>query len=170
MNPIAKMMKRYIKTPLKYALPLLFIGALVLVATTGCTTTETTKNISGGGSSQAQNAGVDVTLQSQGMKQSLGEFITADTGKTYAVYYATVKNVNAKSRSINEFDFKLRDADGNVYEVDLGSTAANGAMKGVTSTQPGDKVQGTIAFLIPQGAKPKTVTYDDMFDKVTINV
>jgi len=32
MNPIARMMKRYIKTPLKYALPLLFIGALVLVS------------------------------------------------------------------------------------------------------------------------------------------
>jgi len=31
MNPITRMMKRYIKTPLKYALPLLFIGALVLV-------------------------------------------------------------------------------------------------------------------------------------------
>jgi len=30
-------MKRYINTPLKYALPLLFIGALVLASTTGCT-------------------------------------------------------------------------------------------------------------------------------------
>ena len=30
MNPIFRMMKRYIKTPFKYALPLLFIGALVL--------------------------------------------------------------------------------------------------------------------------------------------
>jgi hypothetical protein len=37
MNPIARMMKRYIKTPLKYALPLLFIGALALVSISGCT-------------------------------------------------------------------------------------------------------------------------------------
>jgi hypothetical protein len=37
MNPITRMMKRYIKTPLKYALPLLFIGALVLVSISGCT-------------------------------------------------------------------------------------------------------------------------------------
>ena len=37
MNPITRMMKRYIKMPLKYALPLLFIGSLVLVSTTGCT-------------------------------------------------------------------------------------------------------------------------------------
>src|SRR5665647_1950352 len=37
MNPIIRMMKRYIKMPLKYALPLLFIGALVLTCTAGCT-------------------------------------------------------------------------------------------------------------------------------------
>lgn len=38
MNPIARMMKRYIKTPLKYALPLLCIGVLVLaVSMSGCT-------------------------------------------------------------------------------------------------------------------------------------
>jgi hypothetical protein len=30
-------MKRYIKTPLKYALPLLFIGSLALVSISGCT-------------------------------------------------------------------------------------------------------------------------------------
>src|SRR5271157_5532239 len=37
MNPITRMMKRYIKTPLKYALPLLFIGSLALVSISGCT-------------------------------------------------------------------------------------------------------------------------------------
>lgn len=37
MNPIVRMMKSYIKMPLKKALPLLFISALVLCATTGCT-------------------------------------------------------------------------------------------------------------------------------------
>ena len=42
MNPISRMMKRYIKTPLRYALPLLFIGALVLVSISGCTSPSTT--------------------------------------------------------------------------------------------------------------------------------
>ena len=42
MNPIARMMKRYIKTPLKYALPLLFIGSLALVSISGCTSPATT--------------------------------------------------------------------------------------------------------------------------------
>jgi hypothetical protein len=36
-NPITRMMKLYIKTPLKYALPLLFIGSLALVSISGCT-------------------------------------------------------------------------------------------------------------------------------------
>jgi len=36
MNPVARTMKQYIKTPLKYALPLLLIGALVLVSMSGC--------------------------------------------------------------------------------------------------------------------------------------
>ncbi len=42
MNPITRMMKRYIKTPLKYALPLLFIGSLALVSISGCTSSTNT--------------------------------------------------------------------------------------------------------------------------------
>jgi hypothetical protein len=41
MNAITRMMKRYIKTPLKYALPLLFIGSLALVSISGCTSSTT---------------------------------------------------------------------------------------------------------------------------------
>jgi hypothetical protein len=46
MNPIVRMMKRYINTPLKYALPLLFIGALVLASTTGCVSNTPTASVS----------------------------------------------------------------------------------------------------------------------------
>ncbi len=38
-------MKRYIKTPLKYALPLLFIGALVLVSISGCTSPSSSNQV-----------------------------------------------------------------------------------------------------------------------------
>jgi hypothetical protein len=41
MNPITRVMKRYSKTPLKYALPLLCIGAIVLVSISGCTSPAT---------------------------------------------------------------------------------------------------------------------------------
>jgi hypothetical protein len=60
MNPIARMMKRYIKTPLKYALPLLFIGALVLVSISGCTSPATTSP-----SPTAQQATVTLSPTSQ---------------------------------------------------------------------------------------------------------
>ncbi|MGB7901277.1 MAG: hypothetical protein WCG09_02365 [Halobacteriota archaeon] len=58
MNPIARMMKRYIKTPLRYALPLLFIGALVLVSMSGCVSSNTTSNT---GSNGGGGYGVSVT-------------------------------------------------------------------------------------------------------------
>jgi hypothetical protein len=58
MNPIAVMMKRYIKTPLKYALPLLFIGALVLVSISGCTSPATTSPSPSASSATAQQAKV----------------------------------------------------------------------------------------------------------------
>ncbi|ERR1019366_2629736 len=64
MNPIARMMKRYIKMPLKKALPLLFIGALVLVATTGCTTQNTTqKNQASGVSETSGHALVQALIE-----------------------------------------------------------------------------------------------------------
>jgi hypothetical protein len=42
MNSITRMMKWFIKTPLRYALPLLFIGANVLVTISGCVSPATT--------------------------------------------------------------------------------------------------------------------------------
>jgi hypothetical protein len=42
MNPITRILKRYIKTPLRYALPLLFIGCIALVSISGCTSPATT--------------------------------------------------------------------------------------------------------------------------------
>lgn len=61
MNPIVRMMKRYINMPLKYALPLLFIGALVLSSTAGCTVS--TKNQASEVSTAYPTAGKSELLQ-----------------------------------------------------------------------------------------------------------
>jgi hypothetical protein len=53
MNPITRMMKRYINMPMKKALPLLFICAILLVSITGCTSSTNTRSSSGGGSPSA---------------------------------------------------------------------------------------------------------------------
>jgi hypothetical protein len=60
MNPITRMMKRYIKTPLKYALPLLFIGSLALVSISGCTSS-TSSNQAAGNTSQAASTTANIT-------------------------------------------------------------------------------------------------------------
>jgi hypothetical protein len=60
------MMKRYIKTPLKYALPLLFIGALVLVSISGCASPATTSpSPSASSAPTAQQAQVTATPTSE---------------------------------------------------------------------------------------------------------
>jgi CO dehydrogenase/acetyl-CoA synthase delta subunit len=144
--------------------------AMFAVAVCGCTSpTNTDQNINSTGG--ASDAAMSVKLVSQGMQPSLGPYTDAGTGHTFAVYTATVKNVKADDdRSINEFNFKLRDTTGNVYEVDLGATSADGAMHAVMSTKPGDVVTGTIAFNVPVGTIPKSITYDDGVDTITTNL
>ena len=118
MNPIARMMKRYINMPLKKALPLLFIGALVLVATTGCTTSTTTQNASGGGSG---NSGVAVAINSQQTASQIGSGYLTDApkaGDVFLIYDVTVTNINQNNQDIgNPYYFKLSTAGGTVYEI-----------------------------------------------------
>ena len=143
MNPIARMMKRYIKTPLKYALPLLFIGSLVLVATTGCVTSNTTQNSSGGG--------------------------TGAVGVAVKVNYVT--NLNKNNFDIGDpYYFKLTTSDGTVYQYSSSSYLGNNALNGVSHTNPGEKVTGQVAFEIPQNAKATTLVYDDYVNRVTTNL
>jgi uncharacterized lipoprotein YajG len=84
MNPIVKMMKSYIKMPLKYALSLLFICALALSATTGCTTQDTTQSVVNqsadqSGQQTATNP-ISVTAKAAGTSMAIGSFYTPQSG------------------------------------------------------------------------------------------
>jgi hypothetical protein len=89
MNPIARMMKRYIKTPLKYALPLLFIGALVLVSTTGCTSTDHSSSLSNG--SSYQNSNPTATVAAGGADKS--QMLTNSFSKEFVIVTPFAKTV-----------------------------------------------------------------------------
>jgi hypothetical protein len=85
MNPIITMMKRYIKAPLKYALPLLFIGSLVLVATAGCiqnnpTPTPTYSPSSGGGTPSQTPTAVPTAVPSGGGSSNIA--VTVNSQQT----------------------------------------------------------------------------------------
>ncbi len=171
MNPIAKMMKRYIKTTLKCALPLLLIGAIVLASTAGCVTNTTTKNESGGGSG---NAGVDVIVNSKQLSSRLGSGYLASTlgpGSIYLIYNVTVKNLNEQDADIgNPYYFKLATSDGSVYDYASSSSYLDNAIQSVSHTSPGEKVTGQVAFEIPQSATPSKLQYDDYSNKVIVNI
>ncbi|MFZ1022102.1 MAG: DUF4352 domain-containing protein [Halobacteriota archaeon] len=167
MNPVAKMMKRHINMPLKKALPLLFIGSLVLVATAGCTTNTTTQNSSGGGSG---NAGVAVTINSQQTASQIGSGYVVSTpqpGNKFLIFDVTVTNLNQKNWDLgNPYDFKLTTSGGTVYEITSSSFLGNNALSVVSNTNPGEKVSGQIAFEVPQSATATTLTYSDGINQV----
>jgi hypothetical protein len=167
MNPIARMMKRYIKMPLKKALPLLFIGALVLVATTGCTTQNTTQS-SGGGTGQSSGNPLSVSIVPMGTAMQVGEFNTPKSGYQYVSYNVTVKNNNAPDQDMNPLFFSLRTSDGKVFDPDsaMYDQSVNG-FQSASNTQPGDHASGTIIFQIPTGATPSSITYYDYSHKIT---
>jgi hypothetical protein len=165
------MMKRCIKTPLKYALPLLFIGALVLASTAGCVTNTTTKNESGGGSG---NAGVDVIINSKQLSSLIGSGYLTSTpspGHLYLIFNVTVKNLNEQDADIgNPYYFKLATSDGSVYDYASSSSYLDNAIQSVSHTSPGEKVTGQVAFEIPQNATPSKLQYDDYSNKVIVNI
>ena len=175
MNPIVRMMKRYIRMPLKKALPLLFIGALVLVATCGCTqnttTNTTTQNSSGGGSG---NAGIAVTINSQQTASQIGSGYAVSTpqaGNEYLIFNVTVKNLNENNWGIGSLlDFKLTTADGTVYQYSSSTFDLSNPLILVLGTNPGEHVTGQLVFEIPQGGKATTLTYNDDFNSVVTNL
>jgi hypothetical protein len=163
MNPIARMMKRYIKTPLKYALPLLFICALVFSATTGCTTTTT----------QDANAMNVTAVKAVQVPQHWGSGLYAgenpQAGNKLVGYNVTLKNVNAKDRGVGWNFWTLRDANGNVYST-VGRGMTNYTVFGSQHTGPGDIVRGTVMYEVPKNATLKSLTYNDGSTKIVTNL
>ena len=171
MKSIVRMMKRYINMPLKYALPLLFICALVLSATTGCTTQQTTQSAQNATGQQQASDAMSVTVKSAGSSMQVGSFNTPKAGYKYVLYNTTVKNNNVKSQGISPGFFTLRLSNGNVTNVDsaMYDPSING-LQNVMSSQPGDVVSGVIIFQIPTDATPQSIVYNDISHKITTNL
>ena len=169
MNPIVRMMKRYIKMPLKKALPLLFICSLALVATCGCTSS-TTQNTSGGGSGS-----IGIKVNSQTTSAQMGTYPLSSTpqpGNKYVVFSITATDNNVNPATLGDpYFFKLTCADGSVYPVSgvTFMTYANG-LNTIDNAKPGEHETGNVIFEIPQSQVPKTLTYSDGFNQVVTNL
>jgi hypothetical protein len=181
------MMKRYIKMPLKYALPLLFIGALVLSSTTGCTSNTSTSSatpaavattaatVKATATPTLSSGFVTVKVNSMTTSNQFGTYplqATPSAGRTFAVFDVTVTNQNKNNLYMgNPLYFTLKTSDGTVYQYSSSSYWLENEINGVSNTSPGDKVIGQIAFEIPQSAKPTQLLYGDLINGVvTVNL
>jgi hypothetical protein len=123
------------------------IAVLLLVVASlsvgGCTTQNTTQNTQDTNALNITYTAVPVP-QKHGSGNYAGE--TPAAGNKYVGYNATVKNVNAKDKTVAFNFFELRDTQGRVYQHD-GMTGMAGVNKfGNYRTEPGDVVNGTLVY------------------------
>jgi Domain of unknown function (DUF4352) len=105
---------------------------------------------------------------------------SAQSGYKYVTYALYFENINAQNLQMgNPLFITLHDTKGNVYKHDpwtyiiaeqqVGKDTV-GWLDSQMHTQPGDTLSGLIVFQIPQSATPKSLTYDDHTNKITINL
>ena len=176
MNSITRMMKRYIKTPLKYALPLLFIGALVLVSISGCLSANTNTAVASPTATPttaigtASNSEISIAATYQGVYVSDNQFMQPSAGDQYVQVYVTVTNVNDPGATIgNQFFFTLFDSNHVGYQPTTASFG-NGGLQSIDNSNPGQKTAGKLIFEIPQSANPVSLTYNDLTNDLTITL
>ena len=162
MNPIARMMKRYIKMPLKYALPLLFIGALVLISTTGCISVTPGHGTPNAPTGAGTNYDVSISAREvTSITSAYGSlFKKATPGNKLVAIECSLKNNNVANLFTVWREWTAKDASGTLYQfnanVDL---ISNGYPK--TTIQPGDTAKGIIPYEIPINAKIVSMRYTD---------
>lgn len=116
---------------------------------------------------------------SNSLTSSYGTPTAAPSGNKFVTYAAYCQNINAPNIQMGNPNYlKLRDTQGNIYSYDSFTFSLQQQVNGVTlkglsyemNTQPGDKVSGLIVFQIPTSATPKSLTYDDYTNRITINL
>lgn len=134
---------------------------MLIVSSAGCTTPTTTSS----------SKDLTLTVTPKGETTSIGTLSKADNGSKYVLYNAVLKNIDVKGLDVNPFWFDMRLSNGSSVSVDLFATVGSpGGFPLTNATQPGDTVNGTIGFQIPQTATPVSITYDDLTYNVTANL
>jgi hypothetical protein len=166
MNPIARMMKRYIKMPLKYALPLLFIGALVLASTTGCSSpvSITPGHATVSTAPTGPGTNYDVSIFARAVPVPTDEFggnlTKPQSGYEYAAVQCSLKDNNVANLFTVWREWTAKDANGTLYNNDVSVVdIANAYPK--TTIQPGNTARGIITYQVPIGTKIVQMRYLD---------
>ncbi len=89
-----------------------------------------------------------------------GLLYQAESGKKLVAVELVVGNVSGSALSVNPLNATLIDNDGFAYHPEL---AARDGQLGTLDLNPGEKVDGWVAFKVPNEAKPKTIKYELTF-------
>lgn len=160
----------------KKGLALLFVCALLLAGTAvaGCasSTNQTGSSSGNGGASGiSDSGGMKITVTGKGETQQIGSNFTADKGYKFVWYNVTLTDLKEKNYLFTPTNLDLITSDGQSYpdHYSILSPAING-LKSVSQVNPGDTISGTVPFMIPQGATPAKLEYQDVNNKATVNV
>jgi hypothetical protein len=153
MNPIVRMMKRYIKMPLKYALPLLFIGALVLASTTGCIQTSVTPSNNNGSWLNPKDVSSGLVISAKAVSPSPQDMggVKPKSGNVYVVYDCTVKNVGAEGVTITAYYWHLKSATG-YYDAKDKIPVVAPEFSNIQKSHVGDVGSGYVYFEVPSNS------------------
>ncbi len=91
--------------------------------------------------------GVKLTVTNVKYATSLGEFDTADSGKTYVVADVTLENTSDSTKPYNEADFRIQTAGGQVLDSTIVSSITDLLNSGDIVT--GGKATGKVVFQVP---------------------
>jgi hypothetical protein len=175
MNPIVRMMKHYINTPLKKALPLLLISALVLASTTGCTTTtqkgqgSLTPTAFGEPVRYTAKGGINYTVtvysankvDSYGWNASVYTFTeTARAGQTFILVDCEFRNSGSDKFTVSGADFEMQDSTGYKYDSTVYLDKNDLSYEKLS---PGQHVRGVVSFKVPQNATGLQLLYDPTY-------
>ncbi len=95
-----------------------------------------------------------------------GMFYKAETGKKLVAVELVVANISGDTLSANPLGASLNDSDGFSYALELVGVDNQLA---ATNLNQGEKVQGWVAFKIPENAKPASLKYaTSMFGGITL--
>lgn len=89
---------------------------------------------------------IKMTLTNVEYKTSLGEYQTADDGKTYVVADVSLENTSNKTQPYNVFDFRIQTAAGQVLDGDFSSVPTPLSSGDMVA---GGKASGKIVFKVP---------------------
>jgi hypothetical protein len=144
-------------------LPLLFIGALVLVSTTGCVSI-TSSNQAASTAPTGAGTSYDVSISARevtNLTSAYGSLFTnATPGNKLVGIECSLKDNNVANLFTVWREWTAKDANGTLYQWNDNVVVISNAYQ-KTTIQPGDTARGIIPYEIPVNATIVTMRYTD---------